>query len=398
MKTPSLLRTSLFAVLASAPLQAGGPAVAIVAAANTSSSDCRFTDTQAKLAGGGDFSTVDIINAYSTTPTLLDLQPYAAVIVWSNIDFADSATLGDVLADYVDGGGGVVVATFANSEASTNRHLTGRWTLGYEIILPGSGSQTGTATLGAVPQPGHPIMAGITNFSGGTSSYRPAVTTLTAGSSTIAEWSDGRVLVAEGTVPNRIDLGFYPPSSDCSGGFWTSSTQGAELMRNALLYVAVNGGVGTAYCFGDGTGAPCPCGNNGGTGEGCANSTGAGGVLTAAGSTSVGVANLKLRGAQLQPGQPGLYFQGLNAVNGGLGTIFGDGLRCAGGGVVRLQVVAANASGLSETTVDVGAVGGVGAGDVRRYQLWYRNPAQPVGSPCGSSFNLTNGVELTWQP
>ncbi|MCB9914794.1 MAG: hypothetical protein H6828_06540 [Planctomycetes bacterium] len=381
MNTTRLLRTSLLVLSLGAPLHAGGPAVAIVAAANSSSASCTFTDTQAKIAGGGDFLTVDVINAATSTPTLLDLQAYQAVIVWSNVNFADNVALGDVLADYVDAGGGVVISTFANSSTTATRVLGGRWTLGYECVVPGSGNQTGNATLGTVLQPSHPVMAGITNFDGGTQSYRPISTVLTSGSTAIAQWSDGRVLVAEGPVAGRIDLCFYPPSSDCSSGFWNSSSQGAELMRNALLYVAVNGGVGTAFCFGDGTGAPCPCGNAGAAGEGCANSTGAGAILTATGSASVSVANLQLHGAQLQPGQPGLYFQGLNAVNGGLGNVFGDGLRCAGGGVVRLQVTAASASGASQTSVSVASTGGVVAGDVRRYQLWYRNPALPGGSP-----------------
>ena len=47
------------------------------------------------------------------TPTLATLQQYSAVLVYSNCAFNNSAALGDVLADYVDGGGHVVVATFS---------------------------------------------------------------------------------------------------------------------------------------------------------------------------------------------------------------------------------------------------------------------------------------------
>jgi len=35
----------------------------------------------------------------------------------------------------------------------------------------------------------------------------------------------------------------------------------------------------------------------------------------------------------------------------------------------------------------------VAPGDVKRYQLWYRDP---VTSVCGAQFNLSNGVEVTW--
>jgi hypothetical protein len=36
--------------------------------------------------------------------------------------------------------------------------------------------------------------------------------------------------------------------------------------------------------------------------------------------------------------------------------------------------------------------GGVPAGATRHYQAWYRNTT----GPCGSGFNLTNGVAIDW--
>ena len=91
--------------------------------------------------------------------------------------------------------------------------------------------------------------------------------------------------------------------------------------------------------------------------------------------------------------QPGLYFQGNNAINAGAGVAFGDGLRCAGGGVIRLLVRFADGTGSSLTSIDIAAKGGVVAGDVKRYQIWYRDPNT---SPCGAQFNLSNGMEITW--
>lgn len=154
-------------------------------------------------------------------------------------------------------------------------------------------------------------------------------------------------------------------------------------------------GVATSFCFGNGSGTPCPCGNFGGAGQGCANSTGQGGVLSASGSGSISAADTVLHGSNLVPGQPGLYFQGNNATGGGAGSVFGDGLRCAGGAVARLQVRTANGLGNSSTTANIAVVGGVASGQLRRYQLWYRDP---IGSPCGTGFNLTNGLEITWNP
>jgi hypothetical protein len=152
----------------------------------------------------------------------------------------------------------------------------------------------------------------------------------------------------------------------------------------------------TTFCFGDGSGATCPCGNTGGVGGGCMNTTGLGGKLRSSGSSSVSSDDLVLLGQQLVPSQPGLYFQGNNAINGGNGNPFGDGLRCAGGGVVRMQVRFADAQGASATSVSLATVGGIAPGDVKRYQCWYRNP--PAGFCGGYTFNLSNGVQVNWSP
>ena len=146
-----------------------------------------------------------------------------------------------------------------------------------------------------------------------------------------------------------------------------------------------------SFCAGD----SCPCGNNTTSGAGCANGTGAGALLWGSGSVSVSSSNLTLHAQGLIPNQPGLYFQGNNAVNSGRGAFFGDGLRCAGGGVIRLEVRFADSLGSSSTSVDVAARGGCAAGDVKRYQLWYRDPTT---TPCGAQFNLSNGAEVTWAP
>lgn len=150
---------------------------------------------------------------------------------------------------------------------------------------------------------------------------------------------------------------------------------------------------GVPYCFGNS--GNCPCGNNSGPGEGCVNSTGQGARLITAGSSSVAGNNLTLNGTSLRPGQPALAFSANNAVNGGLGTTFGDGLRCAGGAIRRLGVKTPNAQGSVTFGPGLGAAGGWSAGDTRRMQLWYRDP---VIGPCGSGFNLSNGVEVLFVP
>jgi hypothetical protein len=160
---------------------------------------------------------------------------------------------------------------------------------------------------------------------------------------------------------------------------------------------------GAGYCFGEvGVGTPCPCSNdNDGTlhGAGCDNGVFSGGArLSGFGTASVSADTLVLNTIHAEPGNSGLYFQANNAINGGDGIVFGDGLRCAGGGVIRLQVRFSNPGGATSTTNAIGTKGAVVAGDTKRYQYWYRTISNP---PCGlgvNDFNLSNGYEVTWLP
>ena len=197
---------------------------------------------------------------------------------------------------------------------------------------------------------------------------------------------------------------------DDSCGLWSEVTFEASAGQSYLLQIGNYFGSGpgifnldvytdstlsaTSFCSGDGSGTACPCGNIGNSGHGCANgSEAAGAQLSASGSGSILGADTVLSTTGLVGSQPGLYFQGNNAISSGNGIAFGDGLRCAGGGVIRLQVRFAAADGTSATTADIAASGGVVAGDVKRYQIWYRDPNT---SPCGTQFNLSNGMEITW--
>lgn len=216
--------------------------IALCGAASTTNTACQWTDVQTRLQATGLFNTVAIINVTSTgggTPTLSQLLAYDALLCWTNSTPANNNTWGDVLADYVDAGGGVVVAVFANSTTTAGRNIGGRWQNGYEVILDQSGNASGAASLGTVHLPNHPIMAGVTAFTGGTTGSRPVGTALEVGSRLIAEWSDGKVLVAEGANPKRVDLGFYPPNASCVQAGW--ATGGDQLMANALLYVVRTG-------------------------------------------------------------------------------------------------------------------------------------------------------------
>jgi hypothetical protein len=159
--------------------------------------------------------------------------------------------------------------------------------------------------------------------------------------------------------------------------------------------------LGTPFCIGDSVGphTACPCGNSSATVDqvGCLNSLSTGGKLRATGVASLGGDTALLQGSQM-PNSSALYFQGTIQQNSGNGSLFGDGLRCAGGAVIRLGTTT-NVSGSS--TYPFGAAqpihikGAITSPGVRTYQCWYRNAAS-FCTP--STFNLSNGLEITWTP
>jgi len=157
----------------------------------------------------------------------------------------------------------------------------------------------------------------------------------------------------------------------------------------------------STFCTGDGSAAPCPCGNQGGPGRGCGHSGNAQGVrLAASGMPSIAWDSVSLLAAGLPAGAPTLLLQSTNAASAILS--FGDGLRCLGSPVVRMGLRSASAQG----TVDRGcgvsgdarlsAVGQVPlTGGTRYYQLYYRN----AGSFCApEQWNTSNGLSLEWRP
>ncbi len=154
---------------------------------------------------------------------------------------------------------------------------------------------------------------------------------------------------------------------------------------------------GSPMCFGDGSGTACPCANAGATSNGCASSSNPiGAHLGASGTPSISADSLSLTASGMGATAPALYFQGTTSPQGGAGVVFGDGLRCAGGTVVRL-VVKSSTSGWSTYPgagdPSISVKGSVTSPGVRIYQAWFRD-AVPFCTT--STFNLTNGHQVTW--
>jgi hypothetical protein len=326
-----------------------------------------------------------------------------------NIDFGDNVTLGIPSSTYgaASGQAGVWNDCIGDMPLAD---LAGNPT-GVTIALVGVDTPYGFDELCTAGE--DEMLLDDIMYTGGTTGYF-LLTGLADGSYevyTYAKAPDSNVFFTDVTIAGSAE-GTLTVGGDFCAGFIHLATHAVHHVDvvggNAQIDVAVNaeytsmngmqiiqtggGAVGTAYCFGDA--ASCPCGNAGSAESGCANGSSVGAVITSSGSASISADDLVLSSTGLIGNQPGLYFQGNNAVGGGgLGIPFGDGLRCAGGGVIRLQVRFADVNGGSATNLSVATKGGCVAGDVKRYQIWYRDPAT---TPCGSQFNLSNGYEITW--
>ncbi|MEL6431278.1 MAG: hypothetical protein AAFU73_15970 [Planctomycetota bacterium] len=153
---------------------------------------------------------------------------------------------------------------------------------------------------------------------------------------------------------------------------------------------------GTVFC----EGIACPCGNDS-PGTGCLNSRGTGGLLSATGSASIAANDLTLEASGLPQNfavvilaldetcavlgdglaaiQPGLYQTGI--LRGGVQLVDPAGVVTFGPGAI--QSVESN----------LGMPGLITAGSTWHFQVAYRD--EPT-SPCGSRFNLTNGLRITF--
>ncbi len=157
-------------------------------------------------------------------------------------------------------------------------------------------------------------------------------------------------------------------------------------------------------CTGD-AGA-CPCGNPGAAGEGCANSTGAGALLAATGSTRVseqGGAPLLLEITQGPPNQPCIWLQGgVQAAS----LPAHDGLLCLGNPRSILGLGVLDAGGALSTADPIHGFdllnAALACGDdiaaegvtTRYYQVWFRDAL----GPCGAGGNVSSALRVTWTP
>lgn len=206
--------------------------LAIVAAAPLGYAD----EVRTLLMGTGRFAVIDVYDASVTTPMLANLETHQSVLVFSDKVFMDPVGLGNVLADYYDGGGRVVVAQYATITGSTC--IQGRFgdpANGYMLLDPtGITSMGENDGLGTVNEPQSPLMRDVSMFAYALSTKSTGKVINTG--VVVAEWAKGLPLIIRGTVQgrNRVDLNFFPPQTQ--GGNMVWGGDGVAMLRNALLF------------------------------------------------------------------------------------------------------------------------------------------------------------------
>jgi hypothetical protein len=137
-------------------------------------------------------------------PTLAELQSYDVVVTWTNWPPVDAVGWGDVLADYVDGGGAVVIGTFGWYDPVYD--LEGRINdPGYSPFHAVGGNPFSAGSLGAYDA-SHPIMQGVTSING---SYRDLVG-VDPTATVVARWSDGLPFVGINESCNVAGITLFP--------------------------------------------------------------------------------------------------------------------------------------------------------------------------------------------
>jgi len=161
----------------------GGLKILLITSAYTTPDEIRNA-----LLNFPDIQSVDVFDAYATTPTLNQLLPYHTVIIMNDTPYGDPVAMGNVLADYVDTGRGLImtIATFAYGWEVQGRLLNENYfpfNLGY--------GPAGSSSLGTFNQ-NHPIMLGVTNA---TSDLLVEVT-VSDSAELIASWNNNFPFVA----------------------------------------------------------------------------------------------------------------------------------------------------------------------------------------------------------
>lgn len=164
------------------------------------------------------------IDGCGAPPTLTSLSDFGAVLVWSNFAFSQPDALGNVLADFADQGGGVVIATYA---FSSSWRIGGRIAASpYSPFVVGGASASPSGRLDlANSNTAHPILQGVAagNYFVNSNYTNPA---LTQGATLLAVDTAGNRVISVNSTNRVVGISIFPGFGDMG-----------RLFANALNFV-----------------------------------------------------------------------------------------------------------------------------------------------------------------
>ncbi|MDP8208351.1 MAG: carboxypeptidase regulatory-like domain-containing protein [Candidatus Electryonea clarkiae] len=185
------------------------------------------TTTIGRLEVYDDIHEVDNVDVRTTTPDLEDIEDYHVVMVYSDGSFSDAEAMGDLLADYFDGGGAIIALMFCFNGAIG---IEGR--IVEDEYLPvtfGDGQQGGDEMDWFDDT--HPIMEDVEAT---TSTYRATTINLADDADLVAEYEDGQLFVA--VKPQIVAMNSYVGENQR----WTGDMD--IILHNAIVWAFEGGG------------------------------------------------------------------------------------------------------------------------------------------------------------
>jgi hypothetical protein len=171
-----------------------------------------------------------------STCTAAELLDQDVLVVYNNQVFADPVGLGDMLADFVDQGGAVIVATNALVHHNTNG-LGGRFmNEDYSPFKSASDVTAGAAPALGVYSATHPLMSGVASASA--LSHLDVFTT-SGDVEIVAMWSTGEEFVAiKRQEPSPVAGRVVAINAPLEDGEWISGVD--EIVTNAIQWLSDN--------------------------------------------------------------------------------------------------------------------------------------------------------------
>jgi len=193
------------------------------------------------LLDTGLFRNADIVilSCRNFDPSLNQLQSYDAILLWSNYRFHNPENMGNILKQYVDSGGKLVMSTYCFSHRRKKYWQIegGILNPGYSPFLPGNvQSVAGILNMNSISDKDHPIFANISNTPRFWSNCNYSNPKLNSGGRLLASDSSGNRLIAQNATGNIIAINIYP------GYFNLSETniEAKRLVANALIFLLDN--------------------------------------------------------------------------------------------------------------------------------------------------------------